>query len=215
MTPCGPSSHSFIILLYIFYPLWLQWCVHTFFWASPLFTQLHLIRSIFSFYFISSACSSHHPLPHLVLHLPHPLPLFPQPEVCSSWQSTLDPTLPLFPTLCHGGRTAPGLWMTQRRRNERNRAWAFLSKCSIKACAVHNELTLIQLRCTSCLSAISHSFSLLSLNIMLSFHYISFHYMCHRSWCPKLISLIPVLKAYTKSQDAISQDAIFYIKHLN
>ncbi len=40
--------------------------------------------------------------------------------------------------------------MTQWCWNERSRAWAFLSKRTIKPYAVHNELTLIQLRCTSC-----------------------------------------------------------------
>lgn len=46
--------------------------------------------------------------------------------------------------------------MTQWCWNEKSRAWAFLSKRTIKPFAVHNELTLIQLRCTSCL----HVFSL-------------------------------------------------------
>lgn len=45
--------------------------------------------------------------------------------------------------------------MTQWCWNERSRAWAFLSKRTIKPYAVHNELTLIQLRCTSCPSVFS------------------------------------------------------------
>ncbi len=48
--------------------------------------------------------------------------------------------------------------MTQWCWNERSRAWAFLSKRIIKPYAVHNELTLIQLRCTSCLPVFSLSF---------------------------------------------------------
>lgn len=91
-------------------------------------------------------------------------------------QSTPDPSLPLsssscLPVVCSEVISFSlslcrsmcaflhvSVWrtrMTQWCWNERSRAWAFLSKRTIKPYAVHNELTLIQLRCTSCPSVFS------------------------------------------------------------
>ena len=131
----------------------------------------------------SSLSFLHPPDPSFPLLRPPPIPLFLSSihlwSLSSPPLSTSDPpfsTLPcvVIPALPWAVRhvpvcellvqepacvVAPGQGWHSPAGMRGNRVWAFLYKRTIKPTAVHNELILIQVRCTSCI--LSLSFSLL------------------------------------------------------